>query len=103
MSLKHTVHVTDRSPNYWVVPNSKIAVKDRKSCSSKPEEYYHLSTVEKVTDGTLPLADKPGLSPFSARLLLESDGEFLDDLNLYHNVIEPPIPKMGNWVIDLHL
>jgi len=91
MLLKPTVQA-----NYWVVLDSEITVKDRKSRSSKSEEYYHLSPLEKVIDDTLQLADKLGLSPSSA-----SDDKFLDDLNLYHNAVMTVVAyDLGSAVCD---
>ena len=50
---------SDRPPNYWVVDESEVVVKDREIRSQRPDVHYQLSSpsTTRSHDDTVPLDD----------------------------------------------
>ena len=97
----------DKPPNYWLVQDEQITVKNRDLRSDKPDEFYHLSLQSIPPSETTTASDKSeqssivsfAHSPISASApspeSFESDGEFLSQINLHDK------PGISAQVYDL--
>ena len=95
----HSATETNKPPEYYVVDDSEVTVKNREVRSQHKDEYYHLSPVAgiKVIDDNMPLLDESvAVSPSDSTIStsvespdsLESTGEFTALLNLYKSPVK---------------
>jgi len=78
----------DKPPNYWVVDESEIVIKDREIRSHKPDTLYQLSSpsTRRSNDDTVPLDDGLAQStPNTSKTTqpLEVPGAFNDDAEFW--------------------
>jgi len=100
---------SDKPPNYWVVDESEVVIKDREIRSQKPDGHYQLSSpvIRRSHDKTVPLDDGLAQStpialntsqPLEVSAASYADNEFWTNLNrlgpTYND--DPVFPKVSN-------
>ena len=105
---EHSWSDSDRPPNYWVVDESEIVVKDREIRSQRPDVHYQLSSpsTTRSPEDTVPLDDghvrsTPTASkttqPFGVPGASKDDGELWAtlDLILFNAGNTPTVHELG--------
>ena len=99
---------SDRPPNYWVVDESEVVIKDRKIRLQKPDVHYQWSSpsTRRSHDDTVPLDDghvhstltaSKTTQPLQVLAVSNDDGEFWANLDLVFPNAEntPTIHELG--------